>query len=52
VAQVPVSELPLPVAARTQLLIVSAVQGAAGKTQVSVTCVHAPLAHEKEQAPV
>jgi hypothetical protein len=51
VAQVPVSVLPLLVSVRTQLLVVSAVQ-AAGKAQVSVTCVHAPLAHEKEQAPV
>jgi hypothetical protein len=43
VAQVPVSELPLLVAVRTQLLVVSAAHVAA---QVSVVCVHVPLLHE------
>ncbi len=43
------SVLPLFVVVSTQLLIVP---GAHCAAQVSVTCDHVPLLHEKEQVPV
>jgi len=49
-AQVPTSVLPLFVRVSTQWASVPAAHGPGA--QVSVTCDHAPLVHEKEQAPV